>query len=221
MGIISVSKRNYDLLHNREKPDKLHQGELMGFQEKWVGLLYWAAKSPRKHKALFTPLGITLWLGLTALFIFASFKLDEAAAFPKLVPPPLNFILASPLLAFWAFVDGWTILTFLRARGSPVPLNPPQRLVTTGLYAYVRNPMLTGWFILMLGLGILLRSLSLILIFTPAFVLLNLIYLKAIEEKEMERKFGDEYLRYKREVPMFFPRFKGRKPGSGKDCRGL
>ncbi len=81
--------------------------------------------------------------------------------------------------------------------------------------------MLTGWFILMLGLGILLRSLSLILIFTPAFVLLNLIYLKAIEEKEMEGKFGDEYLRYKREIPMFFPRFKGRKPGSGKDCRGL
>ena len=46
----------------------------------------------------------------------------------------------------------------------------------------------------MFGLGILLGSLSLILIFTPLFILLNVLYIKAIEKKEMEKKFGDEYL---------------------------
>ena len=68
--------------------------------------------------------------------------------------------------------------------------------------------MLLGLFIFMLGLGILLGSLSLIFIFTPLFVAINVFYIKAIEEKEMEKKFGREYLEYKKRVPMFFPWFK-------------
>jgi len=67
--------------------------------------------------------------------------------------------------------------------------------------------MLLGWFILLLGLGILLNSISLIFIFTPIFILLNILYLKAVEEKEMEKKFGEPYLEYKKSVPMFIPRF--------------
>jgi len=70
--------------------------------------------------------------------------------------------------------------------------------------------MLLGLFLLMLGLGVLFGSLSLIFIFTPLFILLNVLYLKAIEEKEMEKKFGEEYLEYKKRVPMFIPRLKKR-----------
>jgi len=32
----------------------------------------------------------------------------------------------------------------------------------------------------------------------------------AVEEKEMEKKFGREYLKYKESVPMFIPRFRRR-----------
>jgi len=70
--------------------------------------------------------------------------------------------------------------------------------------------MLLGLFIFMLGLGILFSSLSLIFIFTPLFIVLNVLYLKAAEEKEMEKKFGEEYLEYKKRVPMFFPWLKKR-----------
>ena len=52
--------------------------------------------------------------------------------------------------------------------------------------------MILGLFLLMLGLGILFRSLSLVFIFTPLFILMNVFYLKVIEEKEMEKKFGVE-----------------------------
>ena len=79
-------------------------------------------------------------------------------------------------------------------------------MITTGLYSYVRNPMLLGLFIFVIGLGILFGSLSLIFIFTPLFILINVLYLKAIEEKEMEKKFGREYLEYKKKVPMFIPK---------------
>ena len=62
----------------------------------------------------------------------------------------------------------------------------------------------------MFGLGILLGSLSIVFVFTPLFVVLNVLYIKAIEEKEMEKKFGTEYLEYKRKVPMFIPRARNR-----------
>jgi protein-S-isoprenylcysteine O-methyltransferase Ste14 len=70
--------------------------------------------------------------------------------------------------------------------------------------------MLLGLFIFMLGLGILFSSLSLIFIFTPLFIVLNVLYLKAVEEKELEKKFGEEYLEYKKRVPMFIPKFRKR-----------
>ena len=66
--------------------------------------------------------------------------------------------------------------------------------------------MLLGLFIFLIGLGVLFGSLSLIFVFTPLFILINVLYLKAIEEKEMEKKFGIKYLEYKRDVPMFIPK---------------
>jgi len=62
----------------------------------------------------------------------------------------------------------------------------------------------------LLGVGILLNSISVIFIFKPLFVCLNIIYLKTIEEKEMEKKFGEAYLKYKESVPMFIPRFRSK-----------
>ena len=66
--------------------------------------------------------------------------------------------------------------------------------------------MMTAIFILMFGLGILLRSVSLVGIFTPLFILLNVIELKLLEEPELEKRLGDEYAEYRKRVPMFFPR---------------
>ena len=71
--------------------------------------------------------------------------------------------------------------------------------------------MITGLFLLMLGLGVLFGSLSLIFIFTPLFIVFNVLYVKAVEEKEMEKKFGEEYVEYKKKVPMFIPGLKTRK----------
>ncbi len=57
----------------------------------------------------------------------------------------------------------------------------------------------------------MLNSISLIFIFTPPFILLNVLYLKTVKEKEIEKKFGQEYLKYKESVPMFIPRFRKEK----------
>jgi len=70
--------------------------------------------------------------------------------------------------------------------------------------------MLTGVFILLLGLGVLLGSISLVFIFTPLFVLLNVLELRAIEEPELEKRLGAEYLEYRKRVSMFIPWLKRR-----------
>ena len=102
----------------------------------------------------------------------------------------------------------WSVLNFVRVKGTPVPFNPPPKLVTSGPYAHVRNPMLTGVFVLLFGLGVLLRSISLVSIFTPLFILFNVWELKAVEERELERRLGKDYVEYRKRVPMFIPRLK-------------
>jgi len=100
----------------------------------------------------------------------------------------------------------WSILHFIKVKRTPVPFNPLLKLVSTGSYVYVRNPILSGVFILMFGLGILYRSFSMVFIFTPLFILFNFLELKAIEEPELEKRLGKDYSKYKKRVPMFFPR---------------
>ena len=107
----------------------------------------------------------------------------------------------------------WSILHFIKVKGTPVPFNPPPKLVNTGPYFYVRNPMLSGVFILLFGIGILFRSISLVFIFTPIFILLNFLELKAIEEPELEKRFGKKYLKYKKRVSMFIPKLGKTKKG--------
>jgi len=182
----------------------------MSFGESWAEFLSGTLKWPLGLRVPVTAMGLLFWFCLTALLVFASLWLDSSSHFPKFVSPPASLIIGSILLVPGAAVCLWTTMRFFWARGSPVPLNPPQELVTTGLYAYVRNPMVSGWIWGMFGLGVLLGSISFAFIFTPLFLMLNALYLKAIEEMEMEKKFGDEYLKYKQRVPMFIPRLRKR-----------
>jgi protein-S-isoprenylcysteine O-methyltransferase Ste14 len=173
-------------------------------------MFYRAATGSRKTRNLLTPVGIVFFFGLIALFIFVALQVDKFLDFPKLLPTSLNIIVSVPILAIGLFVMIWSILHFIKVKGTPVPFNPPPKLVTNGPYAHVRNPMLTGVFVLLFGLGVLFRSISLVSIFTPLFILLNVWELKAIEERELERRLGKDYVEYKKRVPMFIPRLKVR-----------
>jgi len=183
----------------------------MSLADKYAEFIYQIATTKNKFKIIVTPVGIILWFGLSVLFIFASLWLDEFLPVQLSFPAPVNLFLSLLLLLMGGALCLWSVYSFFKARGSPVPLNPPQKLITTGLYSQIRNPMLLGWIIMLFGVGILLNSISLILIFTPLFILLNILYLKTIEEKEMEKKFGEEYLSYRKSVPMFIPRLGKRK----------
>ncbi len=183
----------------------------MGLTDRYAEFIYRIATTKNKLKIIALPVGLIFWFGLSVAFVLASLGLDGLLPVHLLISFPTNLFLSVPILVIGATIALSTVYNFGRARGSPVPLNPPKKLVTAGLYSQVRNPMLLGWFILLLGVGILLNSISLIFIFTPLFILVNVLYVKNIEEKEMEKKFGEQYLEYKKSVPMFIPRFGKRK----------
>lgn len=183
----------------------------MNLWDKYAEFVYRVATGNRRLRVLMTPLGGLFYLGLTVLFVFASLWLDKKLALPHFAFSWWSLVPSVFLLVIGYLLWLPTLIAFARTRGTPVPFNPPPKLITTGLYVHVRNPMLLGLFLVLLGLGILFGSISLIFIFTPIFILINVLYVKAIEEKEMELKFGEEYLEYKKRVPMFIPRLrKGR-----------
>jgi protein-S-isoprenylcysteine O-methyltransferase Ste14 len=158
----------------------------------------------------------------TALFVVAGMLVDSLATLPKLLPESARLPLAIPTLAVGLGFTAWSALHFLRAKGTPVPFNPPPRLVTSGPYGLSRNPMLTGVFLFLLGLGLAMNSVSLVLFFLPLFILANVWELKAIEEPELVKRLGDEYAQYRRRTPMFIPTLwrgkrsedSGQRPGS-------
>lgn len=95
------------------------------------------------------------------------------------------------------FIQGWRQVH--RARKE-------DRLVTDGLYAYVRNPQYTGLFIALFGEGVVhwptLFSVGLF----PVIVLVY-VWLAYREEAQMIDRFGDAYRTYQQKVPMFIPRW--------------
>jgi len=183
----------------------------MSRADRYAEFIYQIAKTRNKLKIMMTPVAIIFWFGLSALFVFASLWLDKPLPVRLSLIAPTNIFVSVPVIVIGAILALWTVCTFFKAKGSPVPFNPPQKLVITGLYSRSRNPMLLGWFIMLFGVGILLNSISLIAIFIPLFILINVLYLKIIEEREMEKKFGKEYLKYKQRVPMFIPRLRRQK----------
>jgi protein-S-isoprenylcysteine O-methyltransferase Ste14 len=149
---------------------------------------------------------LILFCGLLVLVVWGSLYLDRILGLPKLLPMPIGSVIGVTFFAIGLVIWAWCVLWFLRAKGTPVPFNPPQELVTTGPYAWSRNPMLTGVFAFLVGLGFLLRSVSLVFICTPIFVVLNVLELKFVEEPELELRFGKSYTEYKEQVGMFSPR---------------
>ena len=192
----------------------------MGIRERWIDLLYRAATGSRRVRTVLTPVGLLVFGLFTALFVVAALLVDRLFGLPGLLPQAARLPVALPLIAVGTTVTAWSAIHFLRARGTPVPFNPPPELVDTGPYRYARNPMVTGVFLLLFGIGFGVNSISMVCVFTPLYVLANAWELKQIEEPELERRLGERYVKYRNRTPMFLPGV-GRRPRLGHPGGGL
>mmetsp|Transcript_17708 Transcript_17708/g.32007 ORF Transcript_17708/g.32007 Transcript_17708/m.32007 type:complete len:218 (-) Transcript_17708:497-1150(-) len=117
----------------------------------------------------------------------------------------LAAFVSSVLLAFGLTLLLWTNVLFHKAEGTLGPWDPPRTFVVSGPYQYVRNPMLAGVIIILIGEGILLGQTA-IIGFAVAFVAINTAYFARKEEPALKERFGADYESYFRAVPRWIPR---------------
>jgi len=177
----------------------------MNIRERLIDLMYRVATGTKKRRTFLTPVGVAVFVLFTALFVFLALLLDKVLALRWPIPDSVSVLVSIPIMTIGIAMTAWSVFHFLRVNGTPVPFNPPPTLVDSGPYRYARNPMLTGVILLLFGIGFAIESLSLVLIFTPLYVLANIWELKAIEEPELLRRLGAEYLAYRKRTPMFIP----------------
>jgi protein-S-isoprenylcysteine O-methyltransferase Ste14 len=89
--------------------------------------------------------------------------------------------------------------------GTPAPVAPTNRLVVGGLYRYVRNPMYLAVGSIIVGQAIWFLSWELV-IYAVAFSVAVATFVHFYEEPTLARQFGEEYERYRRVVPAWWPR---------------
>jgi protein-S-isoprenylcysteine O-methyltransferase Ste14 len=167
--------------------------------------LYWFMVHPftafwRRHKKAAYITATTLAWGAGAVFLFLARKwLFPAEIQWPSVPLGLAFILADVYLFRRAILD----LGKARLVGD-VELSGGGNVIRTGIYAYMRNPRYSGSFLAVAG-GCLLAGTRWMWLTAIVWCMLMFSAL-LLEEREMRARFGDEYLKYCREVPRFLPR---------------
>jgi protein-S-isoprenylcysteine O-methyltransferase Ste14 len=178
---------------------------MMEAADKYARLISRIVTGDRRRRVIITPLAAFIFFSILTLFILTGLWIDKLFALPHL-EGCWKYLVAAILSIPGLLIAGWAVTRFIRSRGTPVPTSPPPKLITTGLYAYVRNPMIIGGIFILEAVGFLLGSLSVIIVFAPLPVLLYVLYIVTIEERELEMRFGEEYREYKRRVPRFIPR---------------
>jgi protein-S-isoprenylcysteine O-methyltransferase Ste14 len=115
---------------------------------------------------------------------------------PRIIPKPWNLLgllpvalgLASAVTAIW---------TFRRAGTSPEPFHEASALVTGGIYRLSRNPIYLGFLLALLGVAVLLRSLTPYLVLVGYVILIERNVIR-FEERMLAEKFGAQWAEYEK-----------------------
>jgi len=164
--------------------------------------------SPKQRIVALLFLAPIFLIVLPFILITLGTRINQWLQWSPIFYEPLNLILGCLLiLAGWIFGMWSNYIQFTLGRGTPVPLMATQKLIIQPPYSYCRNPMALGAIVMYLGVAILFGSMgAVVLVLLGAGCLLT--YIKRIEEKEMEIRFGQEYLEYKQRTPFLIPRFR-------------
>ncbi len=139
------------------------------------------------------------------LFVIPKFVLDPWLQLPLFLTPAARAVLGGILITLGLIILLWSIRAQrVIGQGTPMPLMATQNLVVQKPYSYCRNPLYFGLINLFFGISILLGSISsLVMVF--AFSVIILLFTRFVEEKELEKRFGEDYLAYRRTTPFIIP----------------
>lgn len=114
----------------------------------------------------------------------------------------INLIIAIPLIIISCYLG---IVGVMGTSLEVSETHQPKKIETDGLYSHMRHPQYLGAIFAHLAFSILLVGLY-SLIVSPLIILYNYL-ISWKEERELIKEFGDEYIQYKKNVPMFIPKF--------------
>jgi protein-S-isoprenylcysteine O-methyltransferase Ste14 len=107
-------------------------------------------------------------------------------------------LLGSLIFAIWGFV-----LLYRMGKPAEGHLERTTRLITTGLYGYIRHPLYLS--LILGGFGAMAKDPGYLQILLAIINFIALIFTARVEEQEMIMKFGEEYREYKKQTKMFIP----------------
>jgi protein-S-isoprenylcysteine O-methyltransferase Ste14 len=125
--------------------------------------------------------------------------------------PPFFGLVAVPIIG--AVLVGLGLVVLLEAfgrfaldgLGTPAPFLPTRKLVVTGFYRHVRNPMYVAVTAIILGQGLLLGHAGLLIYGVAVWAAFH-VFVLGYEEPELRRSYPEDYDAYFRNVPRWWPR---------------
>jgi len=112
------------------------------------------------------------------------------------------------LFVIFSFIGLYSAVEIVRiGKGTPLPMDQTSNLVITGPYKLIRNPMAVAGIGQGISLSIILSSIH-ILMYSILGAILWQYVVKPMEEKDMIRRFGSEYERYRDSVKCWIPKMK-------------
>jgi protein-S-isoprenylcysteine O-methyltransferase Ste14 len=145
-----------------------------------------------------------LLVALTGFIALPWFVLFVSDGFLNFQIGFLRFLGLLPLM-FGLVLAFWVLLSFaLFGKGTPAPFDPPKRLVVTGPFRYVRNPMYWGAVLVIVGEGLVFQSIALFFLAILLWVFFHA-FVIYYEEPTLKKEFGQEYESYLKTVPRWAP----------------
>lgn len=144
---------------------------------------------PRAYLFALAPAGVVVAVGPALAFTLPS----------TVTLGPLR-ALGVPVVAGGLGLAVWAVRAFARAGEPPSPADPPGRLVTAGPMAHTRNPIYLGTVVAAAGMAVVLSS-AVVAGYAAALWLVYHLLVVYREEPELSRAFGEEFDRYRGDVP--------------------
>ncbi len=143
---------------------------------------------------------------IVAFFYPGISRLDELVGLQPLPMMPV-FLGIGILLAIPGFYLMAVTNKLLRSIGNGTnAFVLTKHVVNDDIYKRTRNPMSLGFYLLAIALGFVTGSTFATLAAVLGIIPSHLIFIKFFEEKELELRFGESYLEYKKNVPFLFPK---------------
>ena len=132
-------------------------------------------------------------IAMSNMYHYQIYHVPEILNIFRSKPIGILFILVS-LIIFYI-----SIKQFNKHSEDPIPTSPSNLIIINGIYSFTRNPMYLALLLMQIGIGMLLSVIHIVM-FTVLTYLILKYFVIFPEEKYLEDKFGDIYVRYKKSV---------------------